>query len=317
MRKTIGCIAALLCAIGIAGEVAVAGQEAKPIDESGLQPGKIIKDCSDCPEMVIIPKGSFDMGSPASEVGRLYNEGPVHRVTVNAFAMGKTHITKGQFSAFVKATNYNAGSKCWVFNFKWRALDGANWRNPGYTQQDNHPVACINWNDANAYAKWLSRKTGKQYRLPNEVEWEYAARAGTTTARYWGDSPDLACRYANVGDQTTASQIFGWVDEVHNCSDGYAYTSPVASFEPNAFGLFDMQGNLWQLLADSYSNNYYGAPVDGSDWQEGGPKHVVRGGSWFNFPHSTRSAYRNEDDATLRYRRRYNMTGFRLAKTLP
>ena len=134
--------------------------------------GTIFRDCPDCPEMVVIPAGSFDMGSPDSEDGQGDDEGPVRRVKVAVFALGKTEITRGQFAAFVKKTKYDAGDKCWTFeNGKFRERDG-DWRKPGYLQDDKHPVACINWNDAKAYAIWLSRKTGKQYRLPSEAEWE-------------------------------------------------------------------------------------------------------------------------------------------------
>lgn len=169
--------------------------------------GKVFRDCPACPEMVVIPAGRFDMGSPDSEKQRDDDEGPVHRVRIAAFALSKTEITRGQFAEFVKQAKYDAGDKCWMLaQEKFAARDG-NWLKPGYPQNNTHPVTCINWDDAQAYAKWLSRKTRKQYRLPTEAEWEYAARAGTRSARYWGDNPDLACRYANVADKTAMAQI--------------------------------------------------------------------------------------------------------------
>lgn len=293
--------------------IAIAQVKMRKLQAETPQAGRAFKDCADCPELVVVPAGSFNMGSPSYETGRGGDEGPVHSVNVKAFLMDKTHISRGQFSAFVNTTGYDAGNKCWVFEGAWKERDGANWRNPGYSQQDNHPVACINWNDAQAYADWLSRKTGKQYRLPTEAEWEYAARAGTTTARYWGDSPDPACGYANVGDQTLKSQVSGVTWETHNCNDGYAYTAPVASFKPNAFGLYDMQGNLWQWTADSYHENYNGAPTDGNEWQGDGAKRVLRGGSWFNSPQLVRAAYRSSGGPAFRL---YG-NGFRLARTLP
>jgi sulfatase modifying factor 1 len=281
-----------------------------------LQPGKVVKDCPDCPEMVVVPAGSFDMGSPSTEAGRYDNESPVHHVNVKAFMMGRTNITRGQFFAFVTATNYDAGKKCNTFEDgknEWRV--GRNWLNPGYPQQDNHPVACIDWNDAKAYADWLSRKTGKPYSLPTEAEWEYAARAGTTTASYWGDNPDQACDYANVADQSLKSQAADnkAISLNLNCNDGFAYTSPVGSFKPNPFGLYDIQGNIWQWLADSYHDNYNGAPGDGSEWQGDGEVRVVRGGSWIIHPLETRSAMRFGYKASIRN----GMGGFRLARTLP
>ncbi|MDD2701383.1 MAG: formylglycine-generating enzyme family protein [Sideroxydans sp.] len=280
--------------------------------DADLASGRAAQECANCPEMVMVPAGSFNMGSPSSETGRDDNEGPVHSVNVKAFLLGKTHITRSQFAAFVNATNYDAGDKCWVYEGKWKEKTGYNWKNPGYSQQDDHPVACINWNDAKAYAEWLSRKTGKQYRLPTEAEWEYAARAGTTTARYWGDNPDQACSYANVGDQTQKSQVSGVTWDVHNCNDGYAYTAPVGSFKPNAFGLNDMQGNLWQWVQDSYHDNYNGAPGDGTEWQGDGAKRALRGSSWGGRPRGARVANRDGGSAS-----RGNNIGFRLARTLP
>ena len=131
--------------------------------------------------MVDIPKGSFDMGSSQGD-----DESPAHRVTLGkAFAIGKTEITRGQFAAFVSAAGYDAGDKCWVrTGTKWEESSGKNWRNPGYQQDDSHPVACINWNDAKAYVDWLARKTGKAYQLPTESQWEYACRAGGQH-EYW------------------------------------------------------------------------------------------------------------------------------------
>jgi formylglycine-generating enzyme required for sulfatase activity/uncharacterized caspase-like protein len=279
--------------------------------------GQTFRDCADCPEMVVIPAGRFTMGSPAAEAGRSPDEGPQHGVSVKSIAMGKTHITRGQFAAFVNATKYDAGNKCVTFEGgKFEGGTGRNWRNPGYQQADNHPVVCINWDDAKAYAKWLSSKTGKVYRLPTESEWEYAARAATTSARYWGENPDAACRYANVGDQTATSQIEGasaW--DIHNCSDGYAYTAPVASFRPNAFGLQDMIGNVRQWVEDCWHADYNGAPRDGSAWKAGDDcgSRVQRGGSWLEGPAIARSAHRGWYVTSPRALH----VGFRLARMLP
>ena len=279
--------------------------------------GETIQDCSDCPEMIVIPAGSFKMGAPSHEIGRLDNEGPVHQVNIRSFALGKNTITRKEFAAFIKTTNYDAGNKCWVFDGgKFIARNGRTWRDPGYYQDDTHPAVCISWEDAKAYVEWLSLTTGKQYRLPTEAEWEYAARAGTTTARYWGDGQDQACSYANVADLTAKSQIdgaSGW--SVHNCTDGFAYTAPVGSFKPNSFGLNDMLGNVWQWAEDGYHGNYNGAPTDGNAWvtSDGATVRMLRGGSWDNIPQGVRAAFRNWADKTVRYYR----TGVRVARTLP
>lgn len=276
--------------------------------------GEIFRDCPLCPEMVVIPSGSFEMGSPNSEAGRAKDEGPVHRVNVAIFALGKTEITRGQFAAFVDKTNYRTGDKCWTLEKgKFEERDG-DWRKLRYGQEDNYPIGCINWGDAKAYAEWLSRTTGKPYRLPTETEWEYAARGASTTARYWGGNPDDACGYANAADKTAQSQIDGassW--SVFNCTDGFAYSAPVGSFKANAFGLKDMLGNAWEWIEDSYHGSYKGAPTDGSAWQGDGAKHVLRGGSWNNGPRDVRTAVRNGYKPELRY----SFFGFRVARQLP
>jgi formylglycine-generating enzyme required for sulfatase activity len=228
--------------------------------------------------------------------------------------MGKTEITRGQFAAFVSETGYNTGDKCWVWVGKFEEHSGQSWRDPGYRQDDNHPVACISWNDAKAYAEWISRKTGKQYRLPSESEWEYAARSNTSTARYWGDNPDQACGYANGADSTAQTQLSGvssWV--VHNCTDGYAYTAPVGSFKSNAFGLYDMLGNLGEWVEDTYHNSYIGAPIDGIAWQGDGAKRTLRGFGWSGEIQDVRVAKGEGSNPASHY----GDTGFRLARSLP
>ena len=279
-------------------------------------PGQSFRDCPDCPDMTVIPAGTFTMGSPSTESGRQDEEGPQHAVSVRRIALGTTHVTRGQFAQFVRETGYQAGSSCWTFETqKWEEHQGRDWRNPGFSQDDNHPVVCVNWDDAKAYAAWLSKKTGHEYRLPSEAEWEYAARAGTVTSRYWGDDPSQACRYANVGDQNMNQNIPGVTWTIHDCDDGYVYTSPVGSFLANAFGLKDMLGNAWEWTADCWHANYNGAQSDGAawTWTSGGScaERVLRGVSWLSDPQVVRSAYR------VRYvtGARVNV-GFRLARTL-
>jgi formylglycine-generating enzyme required for sulfatase activity len=311
-------IISTLCLIWIPPQVHAAehGKAAKKTKQTAqpLPAGKIIRDCASCPKMVVIPAGSFDMGSPNSEAERSDDEGPVHHVNVVTFAMGKTEITRGQFAAFANETKYSSGDKCWTLEKGKIEEREGDWRKLRYGQEDNYPIGCVNWNDAQAYTQWLSHKTGKQYRLPTEAEWEYSARGKTSTARYWGDNPDEACKYANAADKTAQAQIHGassW--SAFNCSDGFSYTAPVGSFKANAFGLFDMLGNAWEWTEDSYHGSYKDAPVDGSAWQGDGAKRVLRGGSWNNSPRIVRSAMRNSYKPELRY----SFYGFRVARTLP
>jgi formylglycine-generating enzyme required for sulfatase activity len=318
MRNLLGLIIATFCLMWMPTQAQAQAQAAKQGKAAkaakALKVGKIFRDCPGCPEMVVIHSGSFDMGSPGAEAGRDHDEGPVHRVNVATFALGKTEVTRGQFAAFVKKTKYSTGDKCWTLEGGKFEERSGNWSKLGYSQDDKHPVACINWNDAKAYAKWMSRKTGKQYRLPTEAEWEYSARGNTSTARYWGGNPDEACGYANAADKTAQAQILNtssW--SVHKCTDGFAYTAPVGSFKANAFGLNDMLGNVWEWTEDSYHDSYIGAPTDGSAWQGDGEKRVLRGGSWNNSPRDARAAIRNNNEPA----RRFSIFGFRLARKLP
>jgi formylglycine-generating enzyme required for sulfatase activity len=276
--------------------------------------GETFQDCANCPEMVVLPAGSFQMGSPSGEEGRDGDEGPLHRVSVEqAFAVGKHEVTRGQYAAFVRATGRGSGGGCYVYNgSEWGAQSSRSWRDPGYSQNDREPVVCVNWNDAEAYVGWLSRETGHEYRLLAEAEWEYAARAGTRTARYWGASADQACGYANVHDRTSNRENgFDW--EHHDCDDGYGQTAPVGSFAPNAFGLYDMLGNVWEWTQDCWHDNYSGAPTHSIAWQGSSDcRRVLRGGSWGGNPRGVRAAYRYGDDTGDR---NFNF-GFRVARTL-
>src|SRR4030095_10274125 len=224
---------------------------------SGLsyQPGQIFRDCKDCPEMIVIPAGSFMMGSPESETGRSSNpdqgpvEGPQRLVHVQQFAAGKFDITKQQWALFVKATNHPAGGHCgWgklpgEDSFQpWLPNPSANWNHLGVSQASTHPVVCISWNDAHDYVQWLSKKTGVTYRLLSEAEWEYEDRAGTSTPYYWGTT--ASHEYANYGTDTANG--IGFI----SARDQWIYTSPVGSFPPNQFGLYDMNGNVWQWVED-------------------------------------------------------------------
>jgi formylglycine-generating enzyme required for sulfatase activity len=284
--------------------------------EHALQPLQSFKECFDCPEMVVVPAGSFTMGSPKNETGRFDAEGPQHTVKIaKPFAVGKFHVTVDQFAAFVMETGYDAGSKCYVFEGgRPFEKEGRSWRDPGFAQAGPHPAVCLSWNDANTYADWLARKTGKTYRLVTEAEWEYAARARTEPGSYprYSFEEDL-CRYGNGADQSTKS-LPGTKDWTFApCNDGYVYTSPVGSFAENGFGLYDMQGDAGQRTADCWHESYAGAPSDGTAWTAGDCGFsVLRGGSWLSFPRNLRAAVRGRDSSG----NRINNLGFRLARTL-
>jgi formylglycine-generating enzyme required for sulfatase activity len=285
--------------------------------ESALKPKDVFKECDTCPEMVVVPAGSFTMGSRASETGRSDNEGPQHPVKIaKSFAVGKFHVTVDQFTAFVAETGYDAGTKCYVFEggSKMEEKQGRSWRNPGFAQTGAHPAVCLSWNDAKAYVAWLSRKTGRSYRLLTEAEWEYAARAGSTTRYSFGDDEKESCRYVNGADQTAKSTIpeaKNWT--IAPCSDGYAYTAPAGSFLPNAFALHDMHGNAYQWLQDCWHANYTGALADGSARTSADCSvRVVRGGAWWVPPSGLRSARRDWTRAD----NRHAYVGFRLVRTL-
>jgi formylglycine-generating enzyme required for sulfatase activity len=269
-------------------------------EERGLKPKDTFKECDNCPEMVVVPAGSFTMGSPFSEKERLAEEGPQRTVTIGKpFAVGKFHITVDQFAAFVAETGYDAGSKCNTFfeagTGNWVEKQ-VSWRNPGFTQGGSHPAVCVNWNDAKNYVAWLAQKTGKTYRLLTEAQWEYAARARTEPGAYprnsFGNDEKDLCRYGNGADQT-AKNIGATSSTAAPCNDGYAYTSPAGSFAANGFGLYDMQGNAWQLTEDCWHDSYAGAPSDDRAWTFGGcGSRVVRGGAWNVSPRNLRAASR-------------------------
>ncbi|MGO9004561.1 MAG: SUMF1/EgtB/PvdO family nonheme iron enzyme [Beijerinckiaceae bacterium] len=305
------CGGAVLASLGSRAAAPLSARE-----ECALKPKDEFKECANCPPMVVVPPGSFTMGSPASEPGRFDNEGPQHVVSfAKPFAVGKFQVTRDEFAAFVNETGYDSGSPCWTFA---EGRSNRSWRNPGFAQTGSHPATCLSWNDAQAYAAWLATKTGKTYRLLSEAEWEYVARGQTQPGKYpryfFGDDEKDMCRYGNGADQTAKEKVpgaQGWT--VVPCNDGYAYTSPVGSFQPNAFGLYDMAGNVLQWVEDCSADTYQGAPTNGSAMTTGDcSRRVLRGGSWIINPQFLRAAGRigNSPD------HRSNDVGFRLARTL-
>lgn len=273
----------LIAAIIVQVTSASAQEVAQPsMQEQPLKPKDVFKDCANCPEMVVVPAGSFEMGSPTGEPGHFAEEGPQHLVTIaRPFAVGRSEVTFDEWDACV-------------------AEGGCN----GYTPSDEgwgrgrRPVINVSWDDAQAYVKWLSKKTRKSYRLLTGSEYEYAMRAGTQTVYPWGDT--VGTNNANC----------------HSCGSQWdaKQTAPVGSFAPNGFGLYDMVGNVREWTEDCYHDTYNGSPTDGSAWIEGGDCYhrVVRGGSFLLAPAFLRSASRYW--FTSDYRLRY--LGFRVARTL-
>ena len=271
--------------------------------------------------MLVVPAGSYAMGAAPGEEAR-ENLGddfrnrsePRHAVKVRTFSAGKFEVTRGQYGVFSEATG-RKDRGCFIWTGTQFDLDpDKSWRDTGYAQDNAHPVTCVSWEDASAYASWLSARTGRKYRLLTEAEWEYVARAGTTTARFWGDDPGRACEYANGADASARARARHGSDwHVADCDDGYAYTAPVGRYGANAFGFHDMLGNVEEWTQDCWNPNYVGAPVDGSAAAAGDcALRAARGGSWHDAPVGLRAAYRVGSPTTIRVYTR----GFRVARDM-
>lgn len=291
----------------------------------------VIEDCDDgCPQMVAIPAGSFMMGAQGGEEGR--PEGPVHQVTIaRPFALARFETTNAEYARFLRESGRMPSKGCWSFGFTQRTFQlnaAADYTAPGDGAGDGAaqmPVTCVSWHDAQAYARWMSDRTGHAYRLPTEAEWEYAARAGSRTAFPWGDDIEAGCIHANIYDAEGAPIGFsGFVPGGGNglgaldhaaCSDGHRGAAPVGSYAANAFGLHDMIGNAWEWTQDCYVAPYPAdVPVDGRAYQAKGAceRRSVRGGSWITSPFRIRPAWRGRDpEDQLSW-----IFGFRLARDL-
>ena len=267
-----------------------------------LEAGAVFQDCADCPEMVVVGAGSFTMGFDGG-VSEVRYDGPPREVTIeNAFAIGRYELTQAQYRAFVEDTGHVSGTDCRAFDgTNWAKRPGKDWTDPGYGRPplDNDPVACVSWHDSKAYVAWLAEQTGQPYRLPTESEWEYAARAGTDTIFIWGDDQEAGCEYANYLDQSASQGVFRF--NLVACNDGHPLVAPVGSLKPNAFGLYDTTGNLWEWLEDCYLVPYDVQPTDGSAYQVEGQcaQRAVRGGSWHAPPTWQRTSFRGRDEEEL------------------
>lgn len=285
---------------------------------------------------VHISPGTFTMGSPLNEPGRKGDEGQ-HQVTLSkGFYLQTSEVTVGQWHTFVQDTGYRSeaetggGCRIWFHTLsgsKYVMRAQAFWHDSVFSQSEDHPVTCVSWNDAMAFIEWLSQKEDISYRLPTEAEWEYAARAGSITVAFWGDNPSDACRFANVfgiAERQFRDKIFqnlgyssaangvnnsSWIDS--SCDDGYKETSPVGHFQPNAFGLYDMLGNVWE-----WCQSWYGEYPPGVVTDSIGPSksldRVLRGGAWNHAPDNIRSAMRHFGLP----RDRSNGVGFRIVRDI-
>ncbi len=271
-------------------------------DAEGVLRDRFLDGSGTGPDLILIPTGRFQMGSPeherkkAMEAGSKKNwldrETPQHWVGIEQpIAMGRYPVTVGQWRAFTEATG-------------WQPPGDFNWAAPGFRQADDHPVVGVSWNDAQQYLHWLGEQTGQRYRLPSEAEWEYACRAGTKTAFYFGDNigTDLANYDGNYSYNGSPKGVY---------RQG---TSRVGEFAPNPWGLYDMHGNVWEWVQDAVHDNYDGAPNTGAAWEEGGDptRRILRGGSWLYAPHYLRSALRNGFSAALGN----DIVGFRVTRNL-
>jgi formylglycine-generating enzyme required for sulfatase activity len=279
---------------------------------SGVAQGAELKspfrDCGECPEMVVVPAGSFLMGTvprPGESLPRAEREPVLMRIP-KSFALGRFELTRREFRAFLRESGYEAGVGCRVWNeaeerFELDRARGFNQPVEPRVPRDDHPANCLSFADAKAYVGWLAKKTGKPYRLPSEAEWEYAARAGSTARYPWGEGADEGCEFANLYD-LAGHEHAAFAAEYAHCNDGFAGLAPVGALRPNAFGLFDMIGNVAEWVEDCYTDSYAGRPRDARAWiwTGGCNLHGLRGGSWLSPPAQARVAVRGAAEPTLR-----------------
>ncbi len=299
LRRAVAC-AASLAAMLLAAPASAA--DAAP---------RSFRDCPTCPDMVVVPPGEVTVGSSPDTVDRGAGEGPRRRVRIaRPFAIGRTEITRSQWQEFVVATGRATDDGCQFYDGQFGYVQEHNWRTPGFPQRTDHPVVCVSVRDADAFAAWLGSRTGRRYRLPSSAEFEYANRAGSDAPWFWGTDSTAACAYANVADNDLKPHYPK--QQVHNCRDDFLHTAPVGRFKPNAFGLHDTVGNVFEWTSDCWHAAFDGAPADGSPWLESGAGDCAfrtpRGGSWVSGPNWTRAAAQSKDPIDYRS----FLLGFRL-----
>jgi formylglycine-generating enzyme required for sulfatase activity len=316
----------VLAVFGVAAMVIVASQATfwmgRATDGTNVpSAGAVFQDCADCPDMVAIQAGRFLMGTTVEEAellksaelwkpARHTQEMPSAERETTSFALARTEVTVAQFKAFMDATGYKPAGWCW--GLRDGSLDfsaDVTWDAPGFAQEPDHPVVCVNWLDAQAYVRWLSLRTGETYRLPTEAEWEYAARAGSRSVHALSENAQADCLLRNAADVSAKQNFPDW--NTFNCDDGAAFTAPVGSYAPNGFGLFDMTGNVWEWVEDCYGP-LRTADLDGDTQQLDCSNRVIRGGSWNYGPGEVREATRDVHAPATRG----SGLGFRVAREL-
>jgi formylglycine-generating enzyme required for sulfatase activity len=277
----------------------------------GPEPGSTLRDCEHCPQLVVLPAGSTRIGAEGKGLEHVF-ETPVHTVTFEQpFAIGVSEVTRAEFAAFVEDSGSALGG-CRTVESQWQVDTERSWERPGFEQTGEHPVTCVSWLDAQAYLAWLRRRTGENYRLASEAEWEFAARGDGSDTTIWSSRPESVCQRTNVADMTVAQAYPGLT--VFPCEDGFPHTAPVASGEANGYGLRGMRGNVFEWTQDCWNPSYHNAPGDGSAREIGDcNKRVLRGGSWFTAPSEQRLTFRNRFDASYRS----NTFGFRVVREVP
>lgn len=295
---------------------------------ASYHPGQVFTDhfldiVGQAPAMVVVPRGSFQMGAPQRSRSQTSAEQPQHEVTITkGFALARAEVTVAEFRAFVRTSGYvpdsdrlDGASVYDEANGRMQMRSGAGWQDDyaGQRARDGDPVVNVSWNDAHAYAEWLSRHTGKRYRLPTEAEYEYSERAGTTTTYWWGDGTPKQKVENLTGSGDRSPSHRSWANAFSGYNDGYWGPAPVMSFLANPFGLYDMSGNVSEWVVDCWHENYVRAPTDGSAWVNPGcGERVIRGGSWGSAPDQDRSSFRQGAAADTRSGR----VGFRVARDL-
>ncbi len=279
------------------------------ISPAPLTEGTMFRDCPTCPLMRVLAPATFEQGTPDGVPDALPFEQPAHTVTIAyPFAAGINEVTVGEFAEFSKEYPRERQG-CATYDGEWRVRSDVSWRNATQQQNASYPVTCVSWQDAVDYAAWLSLRTGETYRLPSASEWEYLASAGSS-ALPWTNAA-AACANANAADATAAFRFPGW--KGFDCADNYVEAAPVGTFAPNAFGLTDTLGNVFEWVQDCWQADYTNALVDGSPMLDGNcNEREARGGSWFTMPAFVRPAYRNRFDAVYRS----NSLGFRLVREI-
>lgn len=284
-----------------------------PFHVDPYAPGTTFKDCPACPSMVVIPSGRFRQGTQQGQSGFFSNERPIRMVSLaNPFAVSTTEVTVAEYRVFAEAESRESGPCMTYARGGWVDRPDRSWMDPGFDQTDNHPVTCVSWNDANAYAEWLTQQSGIPYRLPSASEWEYAASAVHTIKANENYSSSSICTIANVADESASERFPAWKSS--DCNDGVVFTAPVSSFDVNEFGLYDTLGNVFEWVLDCWNASYNDAPTDGTAWLRGDcSERELRGGSWFTQPDLVYFAFRNR----LPSNTRTSSVGFRVVREVP